>query len=146
MGAALRVIIADFLNFSDFGFYGWNWTYLLINAIGAFGFGFLEAVFKFRFPFMQSRWYAFFAEAAVASFTAFDLIFSQISLISLQPEVWILIFYVGVNFIACIACSSVGMWLGFGKGIFRKRHGVPRHSPVGGSGQKKRSVSARHGY
>lgn len=145
IGAGLRVVVVDFLNFSSPGFYGWNWIYLFINTAGAFAFGFLVALFRFRFPSMQSKWYAFFLKGATASFTAFDLVFSQIYLITLQPEVWILILYVGVNFAACITCSALGIWLGSGKKPAKGRSRVPSHSPEAGR-QGKRAASARHGY
>lgn len=144
-GAALRVVLANFLNFSDFGFYDWNWTYLFINVIGSFAFGFLAALFRVRFPSMRNRWYVFLAEGAVGSFTAFDLVFSQISLIALQPEVWILIFYVGVNFAACIGCSALGVWWGSGKRSAKKRPKSPRHSTLPAR-RKQGAAAARHGY
>ena len=145
VGAWLRVIISDFCSFVQYSFYGWNWTYLFINIIGSFAFGLLVSLFKVRFPSKAEKWYAFFSESAAASFTAFDLVFSQISLLYLQPNIGVLIFYVAVNFAACIAFSLLGIFLGSGKKAERrKKSGGERRAS---SGRKnKRSSGGRHGY
>lgn len=143
-GAALRVIIVSFLNVVDLGFYGWNWTYLFINIIGAFAFGFVISVFKYRLSSKSEKWYALVCEGATASFTTFDLVFSQISLLFLQPNIWVLIFYVAINFAACVIFSSFGIFLGSGKKITRREEGASRQLPT--DKDKKRAPSARHGY
>lgn len=93
---------------------------------------------------MRGKWYTFATQAAAASFTAFDLVFSQVSLVALQPEIWILVFYVCANFVACIVCSALGIWLGSGKKAVGKRHKVSR--APSGIKEKKHALGARHGY
>ena len=136
-------MLTSFLNFASFSFYAWDWTYLFINIVGAFAFGFLISMFRRRFPSKGSKWYAFLSEGAAASFTVFDLVFSQISLLFLQPDIWVLIFYVAVNFAACIVSSYLGVFLGSGKKI-AKRGRAGRQLPH--AGPKKGASGARHGY
>ena len=145
LGAALRVVITHSCDLVQYSFYGWDWTYLFINLIGAFIFGLLVSLFKVRFPSKGKKWYVFVSESAAASFTAFDLVFSQISLLYLQPNIVVLIFYVAVNFAACIVFSSLGIFLGSGKKSARgKRSGTHHQLPL--EGGKTRLPGARHGY
>jgi hypothetical protein len=84
-------------------------------------------------------------ESAAASFTAFDLVFSQIALLYLQPNIVVLIFYVAVNFAACIIFSSLGVFLGSGKKAARRKGSGSRHEPSLEQ-DKTRLPGARHGY
>ncbi|MBO7671678.1 MAG: hypothetical protein J6S25_02915 [Aeriscardovia sp.] len=145
LGAALRVVVISFCDLAQYSFYGWDWTYLFINVIGAFAFGLLVSLFKVRFPSKEKKWYVFVSESAAASFTAFDLVFSQIALLYLQPNIVVLIFYVAVNFAACIVFSSLGVFLGAGKKAERRKGSRSRHELSLEQG-KTRLHGARHGY
>ena len=145
LGAALRVAVTHFCDLVQYSFYGWDWTYLFINVIGAFAFGLLVSLFKVRFPSKEKKWYVFVSESAAASFTAFDLVFSQISLLFLRPNIVVLIFYVAVNFAACIVFSSLGVFLGSGKKAARIKRSGSRHELSLERG-KTRLPGPRHGY
>lgn len=145
LGAALRVAVTHFCDLVQYSFYGWDWTYLFINVVGAFAFGLLVSLFKVRFPSKEKKWYVFVSESAAASFTAFDLVFSQISLLFLRPNIVVLIFYVAVNFAACVVFSSLGVFLGSGKKPAGIKRSGSRHELSSERG-KTRLPGARHGY
>lgn len=145
LGAALRVAVTHFCDLVQYSFYGWDWTYLFINVIGAFAFGLLVSLFKIRFPSKKKKWYVFVSESAAASFTAFDLVFSQIPLLFLRPNIVVLIFYVAVNFAACIVFSSLGVFLGSGKKPAGIKRSGSRHELSSERG-KTRLPGPRHGY
>lgn len=145
LGAALRVLVISFCDLVQYSFYGWDWTYLFINVIGAFALGLLVSLFKVRFPSKEKKWYVFVSESAAASFTAFDLVFSQIPLLFLQPNIVVLIFYVAVNFAACIAFSFLGVFLGSRKKAAGEKGSGSRRGLSSERG-KTRLPSPRHGY